>query len=514
MTETECTNAIAPAIPSSSAPTNAFDWLLRAHGRLFQFLNRTSSRVESLAREMREASGQLETQIHEMIESGRDKAVASAQLASNLPRASRVVESAVRIAADYRLVEIKSVILSAEGRHAEMQAAHRRNAQRLQRLCMELGGGVLKLGQFLSCRMDLLPTAYVEALSGLQDRVPASPANAVKALIESELGRPMKAVFQHFNPKPMAAASLAQVHSATLLDGTPVAVKVQRPGVEEIIHADLLALRIAARVLAGTLPQFDLRAIASELDRSVSDELDFRREAENATHLAALFRDDARIALPRLHPDGITTRLLIMEHVVGDRLTGYLDRCRNEGEAGARRMADLMETLLDSFAAQILRHGFYQADPHPGNFLVTPEGRLVFLDMGNVGRIAPAARRAYARLVTAFLSGDVDATAQCLEELGFRAAGDDRNFLLRYAEAFMEGFRFEPGGAWKPHDIETQLETMLQLSRARMSVKVPEDFILLARVLISLTGLMMHYRPPLKLAAILMPHLVHALREE
>src|SRR5262245_36508630 len=308
------------------------------------------------------------------------------------PRFTRIVTEAARLVVVYRV----------RGGSDEL---HRKTAERLHDLCVELRGPILKVGQFASSRPDLLPPAYVESLARLQDRVPPVPTAQIRARIEAEMGRPVDELFRAFDEEPIAAASLAQVHGAELADGTRVAVKVQLPGVEELVEADLAALRVLAAGLKDLFPQLDLQMLASELSRSVVEELDYETEAAHAEAVANDFSGDSAIVVPRVYRDYSSQRVLVLQRVDGARLTEFLDGC-----PAAERDA-VLAALARAYAAQVLIHGRFQADAHPGNFLVLADGKLGLLDFGCVQVLPPATRRAWARLAMAILGRDGAAMA-------------------------------------------------------------------------------------------------------
>ncbi len=423
------------------------------------------------------------------------------------PRFLRIVSEAGRIAASYRLHESAAPHMSPELRQRRMNRVHAANARRVYGLCIELGGGVLKLGQFLSCRMDLLPDAWVQALSGLQDNVPAQPFTEIAPYVEVELGAPLDTLFATFDPEPLAAASLAQVHAATLLDGTAVAVKVQRPGIDEIIETDIAAIRVAAGMLRGLLPEMDMETITRQLGVSLIEELDFQKEAANALELATCFKDDDRVIVPVPRPALSTGRILTMDRLNGRRITEFLD-----AEPGQRDT--VLEVLIDCFCAQVLRHGVLHSDPHPGNFLVVdgPKGpRLALLDFGCVQRFPSEVRRAYAGLASAIVSRDFMRVAELLDVMGFQSADDKPDSLITFAQMFLEAFSEDLAGGLDSIDARAQLEKAMAMARTNPIVRIPQDFVMLGRVFGALGGLLMHYKPKINLFLILAPHLSHAM---
>jgi predicted unusual protein kinase regulating ubiquinone biosynthesis (AarF/ABC1/UbiB family) len=283
------------------------------------------------------------------------------------------------------------------------------------------GPTFVKLGQLLSTRTDLLPDAYIEALSRLQDRCEPVPLAAVAAVIEEEFGLPLDRAFAWFDPAPLAAASLGQVHRARLHDGRDVAVKVQRPDIVDGIVEDLDAIaEIAALADRHTAAgrRFGFAAMVEEFRRSMLAELDYRREAGNLRLLARNLADFDRIVIPEPFDEYCTGRVLTMEFVDGRPVTAATDPAV-DGPA-------LAQALAGAYLHQIVEDGFFHADPHPGNMRLTPDGRLAVLDLGMVGRLTGATRDALLQLLVAMSENDGEAAAAAAIALGERR--DDVDF--------------------------------------------------------------------------------------
>ncbi len=279
-----------------------------------------------------------------------------------------------------------------------------------------MGPTYIKLGQMLSTRVDLISPAYVEALSRLQDDVAPFPFEEVERVVTSELGVRLSTMFPTFDTTPLAAASLGQVHRATLRDGREVVVKVQRPDIREQIVEDMEVLReIASLVDAHTDfgQRFAIADLLEEFRRSLIDELDYRREAENLTTIGTMLESHERIVVPKPYADFTTGRVLTMEFVPGRKVTdiGPLGQLELDG-------AELADELFGAYIRQVLVDGVFHADPHPGNVLVTDDGRIVLLDIGMVARVAPAHQEKLLKLLLAIADSRPDEVVRVARTLG------------------------------------------------------------------------------------------------
>lgn len=427
------------------------------------------------------------------------------------PRVTRIVSEATKLVAGYKLHEFKAPFMAPAAQRQALEELHARSAHRLYDMCVELRGGVLKLGQLLSCRVDVLPAVYIQQLAQLQDQAPHEEPAAISAMIEQDLGRPVHELFAQFEMVPVAAASLAQVHRAVLTDGSVVAVKVQRPGIREILEADITALRMVAGLLRSMMPAMDADTFVNEIARSLLDEIDFAAEATAAAQFAQQLghRDDVLIA--RSYPELSSARVLTMDYIEGQRIQSYLDGCAAAGVQGRADIDRLLHTLVDVFMEQILRLGHFHADPHPGNFMVTAQGKLVMLDFGCVCSFTPETRRRYLTLCLAALGNNRPEMQRLLDELGFRAGGDDPGAMLKYCDLMLEEFRAGATLDFASIDIRAKVQQAMELTRQSPITHVPADFVMLGRVFAALSGLVVGYRPSLDLAATAMPYLMEAV---
>jgi predicted unusual protein kinase regulating ubiquinone biosynthesis (AarF/ABC1/UbiB family) len=466
--------------------------------------------VDRLVNDLLTDSSEVTREAEALYAAAQGTAASVRQAVRTTPRFTRVLADILRVVAAYRIHAKKALVLSPEASARSLEALHRASAQRLHALCAELRGAILKVGQFASSRVDLLPEAYIEALSKLQDRAPPVPFEDIAAQIARELGKPPEALFRSIDPEPIATASLAQVHGALLEDGTSVVVKVQIPGIEESVEADLAALRVLARTLRDLLPEIDLVTIAEELCRTVRGELDYEAEAKNAIAFRENHADAAGIAVPRVYPERSARRVLTLERFEGARLVEFLDGCAERGEDGALERDRVLELVLQSFCAQVLVHGLFHADPHPGNFLVLPGPRLGILDFGSMMTYGEEERRAYAELAFAVLTRDGASVSERLGRIGFSTRGEDPDALRRFADLFLEAFQGGVALDALEIDARAQIERFLAMAKENPIVSVPQNFVMLGRVFATLGGLLLRYRPRLQLFAVLAPYLTQA----
>ena len=292
----------------------------------------------------------------------------------------------------------------------------RRDAERLASDLEAMGPTFVKLGQLLSTRTDLLPAPHLEALARLQDRVAPFGAGQAREVFRTELGAEVGDAFSAFDDEPMASASLGQVHAAELGNGHRVVVKIQRPGVSEQVASDLEALGEIARAIdahtdAGR--RYGFEDLFDQFRRSVVDELDYRREAANLLQVAGIAAPHPLIAVPRPVAQLTAAQVLTMDRVDGRKVTelGPLARLDVDGDA-------LADALFAVYLDQIFVHGFFHADPHPGNVLVTDDGRLALVDLGMVGMLRTEVRTQLIKLVLALAEGRADDVAGVLVRLG------------------------------------------------------------------------------------------------
>jgi cytochrome P450/predicted unusual protein kinase regulating ubiquinone biosynthesis (AarF/ABC1/UbiB family) len=353
---------------------------------------------------------------------------------------------------------------------ATWERVHDRVARGLHDLGIHLAGFFVKLCQIVGARADVVPAPFVRRLGRFHDAVPPRPFAEVRRWIEHELRRPLDAVFAQVDEAPLAAASLAQVHRATLRDGTPVVVKVQYPEVARLARVDLASFGVVARIAGSLLKRFDLRSIMDEIRELVALELDFPREARALERIGAALAGDATVRVPRLHPEYTRGKLLVLEYLDGIKVTD-LDRL----VAAGHDLGEVAHRIGRVYARMIFEQGFFQGDPHPGNLLVLPGTVIGLLDFGLAKELPPGFGAAVAELVTRGLAGDVPGAVAAARRAGFEV-GDDQATALPALVLALLGDRDEMMNA----------ETLIGETPI---TRVPSHFGLIVRVMLLLNGL-------------------------
>jgi len=385
-------------------------------------------------------------------------------------------------------------------------------AVRLRRALETLGPIFVKFGQVLSTRRDLLPADIADELARLQDRVPPFPSGEAVAEIERALGRPIDQVFAAFQRDPEASASIAQVHLATLGNGEEVAVKVLRPGVERAIARDVSLLETAARLMERVWSEsrrLKPRAVVAEFSKHLEDELDLLREAANASLLRRNFEHSTLLAVPRVHWDYCSQRVMVMERMRGTPVS-QVAQLRARGVD----IPVLARTGVEIFFTQVFRDGFFHADMHPGNILVSTEGetrgRYVALDFGIMGTLTETDKNYLAQNFLAFFNRDYRRVAQAHLDAGWVPADTRVDEFETAIRAVCEPVFARP---LKEISFGRLLLRLFQTSR-RFSVAIQPQLVLLQKTLLNIEGLGRELDPELDLWQTAKPFLERWMDEQ
>tara|TARA_B100000586_G_scaffold165363_1_gene120529 strand:+ start:2352 stop:3437 length:1086 start_codon:yes stop_codon:yes gene_type:complete len=345
---------------------------------------------------------------------------------------------------------------------------------------------LVKMCQVIGTRSDIFPREYVSVLSQCQDRLPAREFASIQQVVEEELGKPIESVFTEFETTPVAAASLAQVHRGQLVSGETVAVKVQYPDIEHIMHTDLTASRRIAAIYARFSDNpIDFLPLLDELQTHLRMELDFRREVESADRVRDFFAHDQDVRVPRVFEEFSTRRIITMEFVAGAKPNDL-----SELHAAGIDTRGFMLRLMRIFNRMILAHGFFHADPHPGNIFVTADesGKPVFtlLDFGLSKQLPRGFGMGLFELMFSMMTFNESAMLRAFRELGFETRKGDDDTLLYIAKRMISR---SDTGSFQGEFTEDMTDEMFDAVRESPIVKVPTDFVLVARAFSLLSGI-------------------------
>lgn len=369
---------------------------------------------------------------------------------------------------------------------AQRQKLFVSEARRFRHTAVELGGLLIKLGQFFSTRVDVLPQSTIKELTGLQDEVEPVPFREVRQVAEEDMARSLEEVYAQVEEMPVASASLGQVHRGVLSSGETVAIKIQRPGIDEMVRIDLKAIALVIDIikrLTDWESKIDLDAIYAEFAETLLDELDYVKEGHNAETIAANTRArDENILFPAIFWDYTTRRVLTMEYMEGIKITNYDELSR----LGVDRN-QIALILLRAYINQILADGFFHADPHPGNLFITPEGQLVMLDFGMVGSIPEELKEVLIDLVLAIVKRDNVAVVGYFKKIGFLRYDADTELVARAVGLLLEE-TLGTGIDFAKADFSgflKDLETLLY----EQPFQIPAQFTFMGRALGTLYGI-------------------------
>jgi predicted unusual protein kinase regulating ubiquinone biosynthesis (AarF/ABC1/UbiB family) len=395
----------------------------------------------------------------------------------------------------------------------------RQMAARFRQQAVQMGGVMIKVGQFLSARLDVLPREITEELAGLQDEVRPEPFDAIRQVIETELKAPVDASFDQFQAAPLASASIGQVHPARLRGGEnaaclSVVVKVQRPNIQQIVDTDLAALRVVSRWVQAYPPvsrRVNTPALLEEFSRSLYEETDYLHEGKNGETFAANFAGRPEVRVPRICWNTTTRRVLTQEEIRGIKITDYAAI-----EAAGIDRAEVANRLFDTYLKQIFEDRFFHADPHPGNLFILPSEstgvgpawQLVFVDFGMTGVVTDNLFAGLREMIIAVGTRDVPRVVQAYQKMGILLPGADTELLEKAGERLFERF----WGKSTTEIVNLGQQEAVEFAREfgnllyELPFQIPENLILLGRCMGILSGICTGLNPDFNVWERVMPY--------
>ncbi|RME67416.1 MAG: AarF/ABC1/UbiB kinase family protein [Nitrospirae bacterium] len=382
--------------------------------------------------------------------------------------------------------------------------------ERLRMAFVELGPSFIKLAQVLSSRPDLITERYAREFSKLQDRVPPFGFEEVKKTIEEDFKQPLEKLFREIDPEPVAAASIAQVHYATLWDGSEVVVKVQRPGIEDIIERDIVIMQTIANLMIRYMPETEFMnpvGIVNEFSRTIRHELDFREEAKNLCRFRRNFEGHPDVYFPKLYPELVSRRVIVMERLEGTKI----DDLEVLDELGHDR-AELARKGVAIYFKMFLEDGFFHGDPHPGNIFVLSDGRLGLVDFGIVGFLTPELQEAIATVLVALVRKDFDTIIDQYIKIGLVREDMDitafrREFKADMIDLLMPLYDMPISEI----DLTKYLEIVIQLA-IKHKLQVPSDLLLMDKCMLILENIGRQLDPNFNFMTVVEPYAEKLIR--
>lgn len=380
--------------------------------------------------------------------------------------------------------------------------------RRLVRAFEKLGPTFIKLGQILSLRPDMLPKEYIKAFGELQDKVPPFPYIEVEKIIKEDFGKPIGKLFQSFDKTPIASASISQVHKARLKNGKIVAVKVQRPNVRKLMEIDIEIMLYLAKLLASHsnhIAKIRPVAIIDEFKQWTERELDFSIEASNARRFYNNFKGSQTVKIPAVYDDYSGKRVLTMEFIDGMELHN-LD-LKKKGY----NIKVILKNGFDSILTQVFIHGFFHADPHPGNILVLPKNKIAFVDFGIVGMFDDHLKKMCIELFYGIVEDDTDSIVNTFIDMGL--VDEDQTDIDEFRKEILLVLGPLQASRLKDVTISHVLEEVLDIA-FRHKVKMPVDFVLFGKAIVELEGIGLEYEPDFRFIDNAKPFLAKLIKSE
>lgn len=403
--------------------------------------------------------------------------------------------AATKVAWSYFSLYLRAKVFGKAYWDKRVPAIHERCANEVRRVMLELQGLFIKAGQLISTLSNVLPEAFRTPLEQLQDNVPPHPFTELEALIEQELGRPVSELFSEIDPNPIAAASIGQAHRAKIGD-KPVVVKIQHPKVDELARVDLAIIKRIVGWVARFMKIKGIEHLYQQVEQMIEEELDYLKESISMQRIKANLQLDQRVKVPQVYQSHTSKKVLTMEYCEGVKISDL-----EQLKAWNLNPQKLAETLVEVYCQMILGDGFYHADPHPGNVLVAPDGRLVLLDFGAVAQLSDKMKKGIPTLLQAMIKQDTEAIVRILRNLGFLAPGDDAKKVAEKLADAVQDFVY--------NDLQMENLNMQQISPEQMQralqlinvkeltriMQIPKDWVLLNRAVVLVGGVIFILSP-------------------
>jgi ubiquinone biosynthesis protein len=378
---------------------------------------------------------------------------------------------------------------------------------RVRKILEELGPTYIKLGQLLSMRHDLVPLEYATELEKLQDEAPSFEYEEVELIVREELGRSIEELFDYFEKKPLACASIGQVHKAKIKNGDEVVVKVQRPGIKDIIESDLDIMYSIARLVDEYMPEARLyrpTEIIDELSRSTLAEIDYTQEGWNTDRFADNFKDNAQVCIPKVYWNYTNTRVLTLEYIKGIK-GSRIDLLEKQGF----NRSNIAFVVGNAFMQQVFENGFFHADLHAGNILIMEDGTVAFLDFGMTGYISPEVSDIFLDGMIALVQGDSSSFIELCRDMGCIDSYVDTRSLKIDMETFRSKYY---GKALKNIETSIIIEELMGILREHQ-VTLPHNIALLVRGIVAVEGFGLIINPDFSFTQLIEPYAKKEMKE-
>lgn len=371
-----------------------------------------------------------------------------------------------------------------------------KQAKEYKKTALSLGGLLVKVGQFLSTRADIMPPSFLNELEGLTDHVPPVPRNKAIATLEEEWNRPYTDYLKSLSEQPIASASIGEVYKGVLKDGKTVAIKIQRPNIEKVIRSDFQALKIVlsfAKRFTLFNKQIDFNLLYRELVDIIGDELNFLQEMEYGKSFATRFDDMEGVQFPIYIEEFTTRRILVMEWIEGKKVTDidFLEKHRIDRK-------QLAERIFYLFLEQVLRGGQFHADPHSGNIIIKEDGTIALIDFGMVGSISPSQTKSVAKLIEAIIFQNYDQMVESLEELKFLLPNADRGLLTDALARLIKAYEKNEFQTLDSFVIDQLLKDLMTIVRTQ-PIQMPAEFAFFGRAIQTFIGVVQILDPEIDL---------------